>query len=530
MSTATFDPPLLPAPIAALLDPRIYPHPVSDVQLIQTHISYVVLAGEFVYKVRKPVNFGFLDFSTPRKRLNDCRQEVELNRRLCPWLYLGVVAITNDGERYALAGRGRPAEYAVKMHRLPQERMMDNLLAAGELTMGMVEALAELIAAFHDGAERGPGIERYGSREYIQRNWDENFTQTAPYIGRTISGERHRWLQDWVATFMTRERQLFARRITQGRIRDCHGDLRASAVCYVDGICVFDCIEFNRRFRYSDVASDVAFLAMDLRARGRADLAEAFVERYVDVSADGELRRVLPFYMCYRAYVRGKVESFRLDEPEVGAPDRQDAAELARRYFEMAVEYASVIPVPALIIICGLSGSGKSALADNLAQQLGMPVISSDLVRKELAGTSPTTRHAAAFEVGLYAPRFTARTYGELLRRALRELADGRSVILDATYGDRHRREQVRRSAARAGARFVCLECVAGEDAIRQRLAQREREPTIVSDARWETYVAQRAGFDAVDELDPWQHVVVDMDRPLTECVAWAEAEVRPRL
>lgn len=518
----------LPEPITALLDSALYPHPVDEIVLVQTHISYVVLAGEYVYKLRKPVDFGFLDFSTPRKRLNDCVREIELNSRLCPGLYLGVVRLRHDGRRYSLDGPGRVVEYAVKMHRLPQERMMDALLATGELSVEMVEELAQKIAAFH-ALPPAKSVARYGSLRVIRRNWEENFAQTAAYVGRTIAPQDYRLLQDWVRVFMRRERRRFEHRVRTGRIRDGHGDLRASAVCYANGICVFDCIEFNNRFRYGDVAADIAFLVMDLSARGRPDLAAAFAEHYQAVSGDTGLAALLPFYACYRAYVRGKVESFRLDEREVSTGEKAQAVETARAAFALASDYARRHPMPLLVIVSGLSGTGKSALAHILAPALGAELFASDQVRKELAGIGSTTHRNDPYGAGIYTPRFTARTHAELFRRAGAALAAGRSVILDATFIARTRRDQARRLAQQAGAHVICIECRASEAVVRARLQQRADEPGSVSDARWDTYLAQRRAQDPIDELDAWQHLPLDLDQPLQDCASRALADIRAR-
>lgn len=520
----------LPAAIAALLDPASYPHPVERVDLVQTHISYVVLAGDYVYKLRKPVNFGFLDFTTLGKRRADCRREVALNSRLCARLYLGVVAVRFDGRRYALDGRGRVVDYAVKMRRLPRERMMDALLEAGELTPEMVGALAELIAAFHAAAPHDRSVDRYGSIAVIRRNWEENFAQTERYVGRTIAPEQFACLRAWVRGTLRRERGTFRRRVAQGRIRDGHGDLRTSAVCFdAKGICVFDCIEFNRRFRCADVAADVAFLVMDLEFRGHAELAATFVERYVAASGDDGLRGLLPFYACYRAYVRGKVESFRLDEPEVGEDDKRAAAEIARRSFALACRYADQQPLPLLVLVCGLSGSGKSTLATRLAAELGAELESSDVVRKALAGVPPTEHRAGLFRRGLYTPRMTERVYAELTQRAERLLAAGRSVVLDATFGARRHRARALALAERAGAHALCIECRASEAVIYQRMLQREHDPNVVSDARWETYLAQRATFEPLDDVDARRHVVVDTGQALDQSLTAALAAIAAR-
>lgn len=306
--------------------------------LIQTHISWVVLAGPYAYKLKKPLALGFLDYSTPEKRLEACHREVALNRRLCPWVYLGVMPIADtsvepDGSRTVL-------DYAVRMRRLPDDRMLDVLLDRDEATITMVAALAERLADFHAHAATGPGVDEHGSPKAVWANAAESFRQTRPFIGRTLDAPTWAFIHWSSSRFLDENRALFERRVAEGRIRDGHGDLHAANVCMTEPIAIFDCIEFNDRFRCGDVAAEVAFLAMDLEYRGRADLAAAFTDRYVEVSGDPELRDVLDFYLCYRAYVRGKVESLKLDEPGFSTEEYGMALTRAWRYFDLAKRYA----------------------------------------------------------------------------------------------------------------------------------------------------------------------------------------------
>lgn len=520
----------LPELIVALLRPEAYPHPVGRVELLQTHISYVLLAGDYAYKIKKPVDFGFLNFTTLRRRQYYCQREVALNSRLCPQIYLGVVPITASRGVYRIGGRGRVVEYAVQMRRLPQERMMDRLLAEGRLNEAMVEALAEKIADFHARSETRPAIVRYGSPQAIARNWEENFQQTEPYIGTTLSRWQYEFIRACVHSFLIRQRPLLLQRMAAGRVRDCHGDLRTSAVCYSNGICVFDCIEFNRRFRYCDAASEVAFLAMDLELRGRPDLAHCFIQRYLATAADPDLLSVIDFYQCYRAYVRGKVESFRFSESEVGEAEKAEALTTAHRCFELACRYASQWQTPLLLITCGLPGTGKSVLAHALASERGLTVIASDIVRKELAGLVPSEHRYEPFGRGIYSASFTRRTYRAMLKRARALLEQGRSVVLDATFSRRWQRALAERTARAAGALFFCLETRTDEAVVQQRLAQRREDTATISDARWEIYVAQRAAFEPVAELDDWRHMVLDTGGPVEHVLMDARAALTARL
>ncbi len=331
--------PQLPELVKALLNPKAYPDSPQGIELVQTQMSFVFLTDTYVYKVKKPVNLGYLDYTTLDKRHFYCQREVELNQRLCPDAYLGVVPVTRDNGDIVVAGQGEVIEYAVKMRRLPQQAMMNVLLANSQVSPQMVTDVAHKLADFHRRAETNTDISAFGSLEAITRNTDENFTQTEKYIGNTISQEKYQHIKDYTDSFTRQNVPLFQKRLADDRIRDCHGDLHAAHICFTNGICIYDCIEFNDRFRYCDVASEVAFLAMDLDHYERADLSRCFVNAYVDRSQDKELLSLLNFYKCYRAYVRGKVEGFKLDDPYISAEEKTRVLAVAKGYFELAQSY-----------------------------------------------------------------------------------------------------------------------------------------------------------------------------------------------
>ncbi len=331
--------PQLPEMVQALLDPKAYPDAPQRVELVQTQMSFVFLTDNYVYKVKKPVNLGYLDYTTPERRHFYCQQEVELNRRLCPDVYLGIVPITRDKGNILTGGQGEVIEYAVKMRRLPQGAMMDVLLANNQVSPEMVGSVARRLAEFHQKAETNASISTFGNLNTIIQNTDENFTQTEKYIGITISREKYQHIKEYTDSFIKENASLFHKRIAGGRIRNCHGDLHAAHICFHNGICIYDCIEFNDRFRYCDVASEVAFLAMDLDHYGRTDLSRSFVTAYVRWSRDKELSQLLNFYKCYRAYVRGKVESFKLDDPHISEEEKAIVLTIAKSYFELAESY-----------------------------------------------------------------------------------------------------------------------------------------------------------------------------------------------
>ena len=329
----------LPEIIQALLDPQAYPDPPQKVELMQTQMSFVFLADDYVYKVKKPVDLGYLDYTTLEKRHFYCQREVELNRRLCPDAYLGILPVTGHGGQIIFGGQGEAVEYAVKMRRLPQAMMMNALLANDKVTPEMLAGVAEKLAEFHRQAETSASISTFGGLDTITVNTEENFAQTEKYLGHTISREQYQRIRAYTNRFIQGNAALFKKRMAEGRIKDCHGDLHAAHICFCDSICIYDCIEFNDRFRYCDVASEVAFLAMDLDHYGRADLSGDFVNAYVTRSQDEELRALLDFYKGYRAYVRGKVESFKLDDPHISPEEKAGVLTVARHYFELAESY-----------------------------------------------------------------------------------------------------------------------------------------------------------------------------------------------
>jgi aminoglycoside phosphotransferase family enzyme len=330
----------LPGYIQYLRQGSSYPHPVERVQLLQTHISFVLLAGDFVYKWKKPVNFGFLDFSTPEKRRYYCEQELVLNRRLCPDLYLDMVTVNRAGDRYALNGAGEVVEYGVRMARMPEERMMGRVIAAGQLAYGHLDRIIEALVPFYEQAEGTQAISAFGRAPSVAVNVLENFDQTEPFVDQgAISRAQFLHIREYAQAFLRRE-QLFEERRAAGKIRDCHGDLYSANICLTDPVRIFDCIEFNERFRYSDVAADVAFLSMDLDFYGLEEFANYFIERFATVSGDSGLMAMLDFYKCYRAMVRGKINLFTAADPAVDASVARRCKEQAARYFNLAERYA----------------------------------------------------------------------------------------------------------------------------------------------------------------------------------------------
>jgi aminoglycoside phosphotransferase family enzyme/predicted kinase len=497
--------------LEALSNPQFYPDKPSRVDYLQTHISMIFLTGKYVYKIKKPVDLGFVDYTTLDKRRYFCYQELELNRRLSPGIYLEVIPLTENNGHIQLNGDGEIIDYALKMKQLPQDRMLDYLLVNGNVTAEMIKQVAEKMAAFHSKAATDSHIASFGSEQAILVNIDENRSQTEKYVGITISSSQYRRINDFNSKFLKENKALLQRRVEGWKIKDCHGDLHAQHICFYEGIQVYDCIEFNERFRYCDVASEIAFLAMDLERYRRPDLAKVFVDSYIDSSKDKEIRELIDFYKCYRAYVRGKVDCFRLEDKLI--KDKEAVIDSARNYFRLACGYT--LEKPLLILFSGLMGTGKSTLAEALGNETGFPVVSSDVNRKQLAGIAPGERRFEQFDAGIYSPESTAATYESLFSSARKNLDRGQSVILDASFKKREMRNKLIEMAAEYNAEIFIIECVLDEAEARKRLDKRVSEGS-VSDGRWEIFETQKRDFDKITEFPKKNHIVVNTSAPVS--------------
>lgn len=487
-------------------------------ELVETHVSQVFLGPQDVYKIKRPVFLGFLDFRTLEARRAACLAEVALNRRLAPDVYLGVEPVTRDREgRHRIGGAGEPVEWAVHMRRLDEAARADHRLRAGRLAEDDLRRLAEHLAAFHAAARADEHTAGFGTPERIAENVRENFEQTRDTVTRYLTRAEADEIERHQLEFLIRHPDRFERRRAAGRVRDGHGDLRLEHVYFHDGgpPTIIDCIEFNERFRYADVCADVAFLSMDLAWHGRTDLSERFLAAYARAAGDYDLYGLVDFYEAYRAYVRGKVASMLAQDPAVGTGARWAAGREARRYYllALAAKRRSLLP-PVLLAVGGIIASGKSTIADRLAADLSAPVVDSDRTRKALLGVGASTPvHDPAWRGG-YDEQVTARVYAEVFRRALVVLASGRPVVIDASFRSRAARARARELANRAGVPFVFVECRAPLEVSRRRLEERARSPG-VSDGRAEILEAFAARWEPVDELPADRHIVVDTTQPL---------------
>lgn len=510
--------------LQALGRAETYPHPVESIEHLQTHISHIFLTGPMAYKLKKPVDLGFLDFRGLEERKRFCLEELRLNRRLAPEIYLQVLAVVRRDGGLALAPWDQPGgevlEYLVQMVQMDQERMMDRLLERGEVTPEQVRDLARLLARFYASEPGGPQVSFAGRPSQVRLNVEENFRQTEDYQGICVSPQRWRSVRDYSLGFLREHRELFKQRVAQGRVVDGHGDLHSGNINLPLGgpPIVFDCIEFNQRFRWQDAACDLAFLAMDLDHHGRRDLREVLVSEYITAGGDRDLLRVLDFYMCYRAVVRAKVYGFMHEDPGLELAERFRDLGRARSYFRQAAGYAGGEPPYFLVCFMGLMGTGKSYLAKLLAQATGWPRLSSDVVRKQRAGLSPSQASRDAWGQGLYSPTATTDTYEALARRAGSRLEMGASVIVDASFTHESWRERFLDLAAEQGATPLLVEVHASPQVVAERLARREAAKNSASDGRRELVAAQAAG---------WQEVGPPAAKHLLRVDGGAEAEAK---
>lgn len=452
----------------------------------ETHAGAVFLVGDHAYKLKKPVDLGFLDFRTRESRRVACHREVSLNRRLAPDVYLGVADVSGvDGEL---------CDHLVVMRRMPDDRRLASLVAAGVPVRDEIVRLARVIAAFHAGAHRGIEISREGTRDAIRARWAASLDQVDAVGGEILDPgplAEIRWL---VMDFLEGREPLFDHRAAAGRIVDGHGDLLADDIfCLEDGPRVLDCLDFDDRLRYLDGLDDIAFLAMDLERLGAPDLGELLLDRYAEFSGDPAPASLREHYLAYRAFVRVKVACLRHAQGDAVAANQ------ARTFAAITVAHLRRGEVR-LVLVGGLPGTGKTTLAGRLADELGAVLISSDRLRKELAGRNPTDPAPASYLDGLYTVERTAEVYQELLQRAENLLARGESVVLDASWTSAAQRDAARAAADRVCGRLVELRCVAPVDVTASRLRTRTGS---CSDADPAIAAAMSAA------MDPWPRATV---------------------
>ena len=495
----------------AMEKPDFYPHAVAAVDQCETHISKVFLTGKYAYKIKKPVYLEFLDFTTLAKRRHYCNRELTLNRRLTTGIYLDVVPITLTNEQYYLAGPGEPVEYAVKMRQLPDKLSMLQQVRRGKLCKDAIDELAQVLVKFYKHSPTGETINSIGGWSTIRTNTEENFSQTEQFAGNFIDAHMFQIIRAATRSFLIRHKALFDRRVEQGKIRDCHGDLRTEHIYFSDGIQIIDCIEFNDRFRYSDIASDLAFLTMDLDYQGYPHVAKQLISSCLHYTEDEEMLVLLDFYKCYRAYVRAKVDCFYLQAADPAGNIRVELLREIRRYLNIAYRYAVKYTRPTVWVICGLPAAGKTTVAKMLAKLFSLVILRSDVVRKELFNLSPVESQDLPFEEGIYSKEATALVYGKLLMQAQEEIKKGGSIILDATFSRCHQRDEALRLARDLDANIIFVECMASNETLKKRLSIRDSSRTI-SDARLRHFQKFRARFEPITDLPEEMHIRINTE------------------
>jgi uncharacterized protein len=562
--------------ISALAQPAAFPPEAgvtSDVviAIVQTHASAVLLTETRAYKLKKPVNLEFLDYSTIERRRRFCIEECVINQPLAPGVYLGVAPVLSQPGKPPRFGEVLPVDqvpapgesldgqqvmdYAVVMRRLPDSRTLASLVAASEASADLLRQVARATAAFHLAAEDGPPLAPYGSVETVVANMTQTLDQGRADIGVTLSAKAHAALRRFVGHFTERRRPLLDARVSAGWVRDCHGDLRLEHVYVMpqmEGsgeetakLLIVDRIEFDPRYRYGDVAGEIAFLIVELERAGRADLARAFLRAYVAETDASDLLEALPLYQVYRATVRGKVRSILIRQPGVNAATQMQAREDATAMYELAAHYASGPSEPIVAMVGGLMGSGKSTFAQALHRELGWPLLSSDILRKRMAGLALTAPISAKDQQSIYSEAWNRRVYDRLVEEGSARLAEGRSVVLDATFTRRAHRQMMAELARESGARAVFLECVCPRDVAMSRLGARwqakvsrptedcETMAIFASDGRPEIYDRQAQRWEPfAPEIErETEYAVVDTTWPLPRQIERAMSVLNiPRL
>ncbi|MCP4899401.1 MAG: AAA family ATPase [bacterium] len=507
--------------VEALKQPDFYDHKVEEVRYLQTHISSVFLTGTHVYKLKKPVNFGFLDFSTLELREQYCKAEVELNRRLAPAIYLGAVPITNDSGTLKLNGTGDVVDWLVVMRQLDEAVLGSQVLERGELGEREMDTIVEVLVPFYERAATGGETNQFGEIQAVRFNTDENFSQTEEFVGKMISRERFEHIRDWTSQFYSDNAELFESRIRDGRIRESHGDLHLGNIFFEEQPVVFDCIEFNQRFRCGDVAVDLAFLAMDLDFHGMSHLGDRFIDGYVKKSGDTRLPELLDFYKCYRAYVRGKIACFTASDPALDPEAKRVQRNLARRYFGLAYRYAEGTERSPLVVLWGMMGTGKTKLGRFLRERFGWHLLSTDGIRKQIAGIGEDTRVYVPYNEGLYSPEMNQRTYEEVCSRAESLLSAGFPVLVDGAFKRESERQYILDLEVRADAKLVFLRTTCSVEEQHRRLQKRQQYDTR-SDGRVELMEAQRGDFELPRPTDQDPYRELATDGPVAETQARA--------
>jgi len=493
--------------IAALQNPTLYSHQVNAFEVRETHISWVILTGDYAYKIKKPMNFGFLDFTSLEKRKHFCKEELRLNKRLAPSLYLGVYAITGSPESPHLVAiadlkeeDGAPFEYVVKMKQFSQTGLFDHMQGKNQLTPELMQKLAVIMADFHQNIAEIDTKTRLGSPDDVYAPVKQNFEQILPLLDSTEQKTQLKQLEGWAESTFQRLLPLFEKRKEAGFIRECHGDAHLGNITlYQNEPVLFDCIEFNQEFRWIDVISDVAFLVMDLEDRGETVLAQQFLNTYLEHTGDYEGLRLLDFYKAYRAMVRAKVSLFTLGAPNLDEASITDLKNKYQNYADLAESY-SIIPLRFALMMHGLSGTGKTTVSNGLIQSLNVIRVRSDIERKRLYGFTSLEKSNSDVNQGLYSLEITQKTYQHLVKVTGHILGSGRSVLIDGTHLLKWQREALQNTVDERGVPLLIISCQLDENQAKEWIEKRRKADDDASEADTSVYEKQKKQQDPLEE------------------------------
>ena len=504
----------MPSPlILALQDAGVYDHPVEGFSIHETHISQVILTGPYAYKIKKPLDLGFLDFSTLARRKHFCEEELRLNRRLAPELYLDVVALTGSPEAPRINGPGEPFEYAVKMRQFDQDRLFDRLNERGQLNAALIDELAGVLARFHQSIPAADAANPLGTAESTYAPIAQNFDQIREVLAIPELLAQLDALQDWVDSTYDRLKPLLTQRHQQGAVRECHGDLHLGNIALFDGrVTIFDCIEFNETFRWIDTVNDLAFLLMDLDFRGSRSLSSRLLNAYLERTGDFDALPLINFYKTYRALVRAKIALLTRGNEGLSQDQRADQLQKYRDYAQLAEDYTR-LPNRFLLATHGLSGSGKSRISRQLSQTLGMIRFRSDVERKRLFGLRAEEKSDSDPKTGIYTEEATRKTYDRLAGLAASALLAGFPVVVDSAALKREERRQLERAAEDQGVPFLLIHCDADPEVLRARVAKRAAAGKDASEADLAILAHQLEWLEPLDDSERSHTVHVDTAR-----------------
>lgn len=502
--------------IRFLEDPGSYLHKPASVQILHTHASILSIAPPYVFKIKKMVDLGFLNFKSLKERKANAEREFTLNSRLCKELYVGIVPIFENKDGFSFKSGAKIIDYALQMNRLKDGFFLNQLLQKGEITVGLLNKILMILKNFYNSQESNKSIKKFGKPECIKESIDQNFSYFENTSFDFLNKDLIEIIRQNSEYFFRNNLDLFTRRIHEDKIKDCHGDLHLDHIHYYNNkVCIYDCIEFNDRFRYIDIASDIAFLAMDFDFYERQDLAQYVASRFSKMMQDQDILNLMDFYKSYRAAVRTKVEAIKYRQRDVPDEEKEKSLENAIKYFKLSLRYSVIGSAPFVFLIGGRPGSGKSTLATQLAEVLGLHYISSDIVRKTKAEVPLYQQTSIEKKEVLYSSKFTEEVYQEILNQILENVKHQKSIVVDASFGSKRNRALFIQTFEKYKIPFNFIEAMASDETIRKRLSNRETEMKVISDARLEDFDLLNAKFEKPVEVKKENYLGVNTEVPV---------------